>query len=73
VVSLLAKVCGFNPGRGRWILRAIKIRSTTSFGGEVKPAVPYGHELQNSLFTTVSLLTGRYRLQVYKNGCLNIG
>jgi hypothetical protein len=28
------------PGRGGWIfLRAIKIHSTTSFGGEVKPAV----------------------------------
>jgi membrane-associated protease RseP (regulator of RpoE activity) len=34
------KVRGFRPGRGRWILRAIKIRSTTSLGGKVKPAVP---------------------------------
>jgi hypothetical protein len=45
VVSVLAtgpKVRGFKPGRGRWILRVIsdKIRSTPSFGGEVKPSVP---------------------------------
>jgi hypothetical protein len=36
-VSVLAtgpKVRGFDPDRGRWI------RSTTSFGGEVKPSVP---------------------------------
>jgi hypothetical protein len=39
VVSALAigtKVREFKPGRGQWI----QIRSTTSFGGEVKPAVP---------------------------------
>jgi hypothetical protein len=54
VVSVLAtgpKVRGFDPDRGRWIF---KIRSTTSFGGEVKPSVPcrrfttckrsFGHE-----------------------------
>jgi hypothetical protein len=34
------KVRGFNPGRDDGFLRAIKIRSTTSFGGEVKPSVP---------------------------------
>jgi hypothetical protein len=52
VVSVLAtgpKVRGFDPDRGRWILRVIKIRSTTSFGRShvvdlrhVKE--PYGHE-----------------------------
>jgi hypothetical protein len=39
VVIVLAagpKVRGFKSGRGRWILRATKIRSTTSFGGNVK-------------------------------------
>jgi hypothetical protein len=44
VVSVLAtrpKVRGFDPDRGQWIfLRVIQIRSTTSFGGEVKPSVP---------------------------------
>jgi hypothetical protein len=49
VVSVLAtgpKVRGFDPG----FLRVIKIRSTISFGGEVKPSdlrhvkEPYGHE-----------------------------
>jgi hypothetical protein len=43
VVSVLAtgpKVRGFDPSRGRWIfIRVIKIRSTTSFGGEVKTSV----------------------------------
>jgi hypothetical protein len=55
VVSVLAtgpKVRGFDPDRG--IKRVIKFRSTTSFGGEVKPSVPcrrftackrtFGHE-----------------------------
>jgi hypothetical protein len=43
VVSMLAvghKVRGFKPSWGRKILRAIKIRSTTSFGGEVKQSAP---------------------------------
>jgi hypothetical protein len=31
---------GFKPGRGDVSLRAIKIRSTPSFGWEVKPEVP---------------------------------
>jgi hypothetical protein len=58
VVSLLSigpKICRFNPGWGRWILMAIKIRCMTSFGGEVKPLTlcrtilrhvkePYGNE-----------------------------
>jgi hypothetical protein len=34
------KVRGFKPGRGRWIWKVIKIRCTTSFGGEVKPSAP---------------------------------
>jgi hypothetical protein len=40
VVSVLAtghKGCGFKPGRGDDFIRAIKIRSTPSFGWEVKP------------------------------------
>jgi hypothetical protein len=42
VVSVLAtgpKDRGFKPGRGDGFLRAIKIRSTPSFGWEVKPEV----------------------------------
>jgi hypothetical protein len=31
VLDVGPKVCGFTPGRGQWILRAIKIRNTTSF------------------------------------------
>jgi hypothetical protein len=41
VVSVLAsgrKVCGFEPDQG--VLRAIQIRSTSSFTWEVKPGVP---------------------------------
>jgi hypothetical protein len=34
------KVRGLKPGRGLCILRAVEIRSTTSFGGEVKPSAP---------------------------------
>jgi hypothetical protein len=43
VVSALAigpKVRGFRSQRGRGFLRAVKIRSTPSFGGEVKPSAP---------------------------------
>jgi hypothetical protein len=43
VVNVLAtgpKDRGFKPGRGDGFLRAIKIRSTLSFGWEVKPDVP---------------------------------
>jgi hypothetical protein len=44
MVSVLAtgpKVRGFKPGRGDLFLRAMKIRSTPSFGGEVKPSAPF--------------------------------
>jgi hypothetical protein len=43
VVSVLAtgpKVRGFKPGQGREDFKGDKIRSTPSFGGEVKPSVP---------------------------------
>jgi hypothetical protein len=39
VLAIGPKVRRLKPGRGRWILRAIKLWSTTSFGGEVKPSV----------------------------------
>jgi hypothetical protein len=34
------KFAGSNPTKDDGFLRVIKIRSTTSFGGEVKPSVP---------------------------------
>jgi hypothetical protein len=44
MVSVLAigpTVRGFKPDQGRWIfLQVLKIHSTPSFGGEVKPSVP---------------------------------
>jgi hypothetical protein len=43
VVSVLAtrpKCRGFEPGQGDEFLKAIKIRSTLSFGWKVKPEVP---------------------------------
>jgi hypothetical protein len=43
VVSVLAtgpKGRRFEPGQGDGLLRAIKIRSTPSFGWEVKPEIP---------------------------------
>jgi hypothetical protein len=43
MVSVLAvgpKVRGFKLGRRDVFLRAIKIRSTPSFGGELKPSAP---------------------------------
>jgi hypothetical protein len=50
VISVFAvgpKVRGLNPGRGDGFLRAIKIRSTSSFGGEVKPEAPFRKILRN--------------------------
>jgi hypothetical protein len=50
MVSVFAvgpKVRGLNPGRGDGFLRAIKIRSTSSFGGEVKPEAPCRKILRN--------------------------
>jgi hypothetical protein len=49
VVALVIElnVRGFKPGRGQWILMTIKIRSTTFFGGEVKPSVPCRKILRN--------------------------
>jgi hypothetical protein len=44
VISVLAtrpKGRGFKPGRGDGFLKPIKIRSTFSFGWEVKPEFPY--------------------------------
>jgi hypothetical protein len=42
VIVLVArpKVPGLKPGQDDGFLRAIKIRSTFSFGGEVKPETP---------------------------------
>jgi hypothetical protein len=40
VLATGAKGRGFKPGRGDGFLRAIKTRSTPSFGWEVKPEVP---------------------------------
>ena len=43
VVSMLAsgtQICGFKPGRSRWIFTGIKIFSMPSSGGEVKESVP---------------------------------
>jgi hypothetical protein len=36
----MCTVRGFKPRRGDGFLRAIKFRSTTSFGGEVQPQDP---------------------------------
>jgi len=41
VLAFGTQVRGFAPGRSRRIFREKKILSTPSFGGEVKPSVPY--------------------------------
>ena len=40
MLAFSTQVCGFKPGRSRRIFKGEKIRSTPSFGGEVKPSVP---------------------------------
>jgi hypothetical protein len=43
VLAIVPKIREFKPGRGRWTfkgdLRAIKVRSTTSFGEEENPSL----------------------------------
>jgi hypothetical protein len=41
--AIIAKVHRLKPGQGNGFLRAIKIGSTLSFGGEVKPLPPPTH------------------------------
>ena len=41
VLAVSTRVRGFKPGRSRRTFLAKKILSTPSFGGEVKPSVPY--------------------------------
>jgi hypothetical protein len=40
VLAIGLKLTGSNPAEGDGLLVAIKIHSTTSFGGEVKPSSP---------------------------------
>jgi hypothetical protein len=40
VLAIGPKVRGLKPGRGRRTFKTIKVRSTTSFGREVKPSDP---------------------------------
>jgi hypothetical protein len=40
VLAIGPKVRGFKPGLGQWIFKGEKIRSTTSFEGEVKLSAP---------------------------------
>jgi hypothetical protein len=62
VVTVLAtghKGRGFEAGRGDGFLRAIKFRSTPSFGREVKPEVPYRKILRHvkNQLTYLKILT----------------
>jgi hypothetical protein len=41
VIAIRTKVRGLKPPRGDGFLRALKIRSTPSFGGEEKQEAPY--------------------------------
>jgi hypothetical protein len=38
VLAIVSKIASLNSAKGDKFLRAIKVRSTTSFGGEVKPS-----------------------------------
>jgi hypothetical protein len=40
VLAIRPKVCGLKPGQGNGFLRVIKVCSTPSFRGEVKPEAP---------------------------------
>jgi hypothetical protein len=48
VLAIGHKVCGFKPGRERWILTAIKSRNTNSFGREVSLSDPWRNILRHA-------------------------
>ena len=41
LVASGTQVCGFKPGRSRWIFTGVKILSLPSSGEEVKESVPF--------------------------------
>jgi hypothetical protein len=47
VLVIGPKVRGLKPVESDWFLMAIKIRSMTSFGGEVKPSAPCRKDLRH--------------------------
>jgi hypothetical protein len=61
VLVIGPKVRGFNPAEDDGFLRAIKIRSTTSFGREVKPAIPFRKILRHvkDHYSTKEILVGQ--------------
>jgi hypothetical protein len=46
-LTLETRFAGLNSAEDHRVLRAIKVSSTTSFGGEVKPSVPCRNVLQH--------------------------
>jgi hypothetical protein len=56
VLAIRPKVRGFKLGRGDGFLMAIKIRSTSSFGVEVKPEAPCSKILRHVKFICRFLL-----------------
>jgi hypothetical protein len=63
VLAIGPKVCGFRAGEDDEFLRAIKIRGTTSLGGEVEPAVPCRKILRHVkyLYSMNVILVGKIR------------
>jgi hypothetical protein len=47
VLAIEPRFAGSNTVEEDWFLLAIKISSTTFFGGEVKPSFPYRHILRH--------------------------
>jgi hypothetical protein len=64
VLAIGPKVRGLKPSRERWLFNGEKIRSMTSFGGEVKPSSPGRKILQNVKY---SLKYDRYTKVLRQN------
>jgi hypothetical protein len=84
VLAIRPKVRGFKPGRGHGFLRAIKIRSMSSFGGEVNPSAPcrknlrhvkepYEYERQNYADKTHHLLSPHRLILISYYMALQVG
>jgi hypothetical protein len=69
------KVRGFKPGRGQWILKAIKIRGMTLFGGELKLVVPcYILQHVKDAYTVKEILVGKFKdISCQKSPALLLG
>jgi hypothetical protein len=65
VLAITPKIRGFKPGWGYGFLRVINIRSTTFFGGELKPYAPCWKILRNVNKSLAGINKNTSQRQIY--------